>query len=220
MDITYLGHSCFKLRGRESSLVTDPYAASVGFSLPRVSADLVTVSHFHDDHNNVSGVSGTARREKPFVIKDPGEYEISGISIFGIPTFHDAKGGAERGRNTVFVIHVDAVSLVHLGDLGHTLSDNQIEEIGVCDVLLVPVGGRYTLDPGKAIEVVSQLQPSITIPMHYRTQKHKPKEFGGLATVEEFLHEGGFEQAQRLQKLTLAKGSLPEEMQVVVLEKS
>lgn len=217
MDITYLGHSCFKLRGKDSSLVTDPYAPSVGFPLPRVSADLVTVSHFHADHNHVSGVAGTTRRGEPFVIKAPGEYEISGISVFGIPTFHDGKNGAERGKNTVFTVHVDAVSLVHLGDLGHMLADSQIEAIGTCDVLLVPVGGLYTLDPKKAIEVVNQLQPSIVIPMHYRTEKHNPKVFGALASVDDFLHEGGFEQAQRLEKLTLTKGSLPEEMEVVVL---
>ncbi|OGY18297.1 MAG: hypothetical protein A2900_04610 [Candidatus Chisholmbacteria bacterium RIFCSPLOWO2_01_FULL_50_28] len=220
MDITYLGHSCFKLRGREASLVTDPYASSVGFAMPRVSADIVTVSHFHKDHCYTSGVSGTARRTEPFLIQAPGEYEISGISVFGVSCFHDGKSGTERGKNTVFTIHVDDVSIVHLGDLGHRLSDQEIEAMGSCDILLVPVGGVYSLDPKEAIEVVNQLQPAVVIPMHYRTPKHNPKVFGKLATLEDFLHEGGFEQAARTEKLTLAKGSLPSEMEVVVLEKS
>lgn len=218
MDITYLGHSSFKVRGKQASVVTDPFAASVGFSMPRVSADVVTVSHGHHDHSHVVSVSGTARREVPFVIDAPGEYEISGISVFGVPTFHDQKKGSERGRNTVFVIHVDEIAVVHLGDLGHLLDDHQVEEIGDADVLCIPIGGVYTLDPKEALEVLSQLQPAVVIPMHYKTNKHNPKVFGELATIDEFLEEGGFEQAKREKKLALTKGSLPGEMEVVVLE--
>jgi len=217
MDITYLGHSAFKLRGRQASVVTDPYESAVGFSMPRVAADIVTVSHAHGDHNNVAAVAGTARRQQPFLIQAPGEYEVSGISVFGIRTFHDNTQGSERGNNTVYLIHIDELFVAHVGDLGHILSDKQVEEVGEVDVLLVPVGGYYTLDPKQAIEVVHQLQPSIVIPMHYNTGKHQQKTFSKVLGVDAFLAEGGFDSAKRLSKLTLTKSTLPDEMEVVVL---
>lgn len=217
MDITYLGHSSFKLRGKTATVVTDPYDRTVGFGFPRIAADVVTISHEHADHNQAVAVGGTARRPTPFVIRAPGEYEVSGVSVFGVPTFHDSNAGEERGKNTVYVIHVDDLSLVHLGDLGHRLSDRHIEEIGGVDILLVPVGGVYTIGPKEAIEVIGQLQPSLVIPMHYRTPGHDRTQFGGLVTVEAFLTEGGFDQAKRLAKLSLTKTSLPEETEVVVL---
>ena len=218
MDITYLGHSAFKLRGRQASVVTDPYESSVGFSMTRVAADIVTVSHAHGDHNNVAAVSGTARRQQPFLIQAPGEYEVSGISVFRIRSFHDNKQGVERRNNTVYLIHIDELVVAHVGDLGHILSDKQVEEIGEVDVLLVPVGGHYTLDPKQALEVVNQLQPSIVIPMHYNTDKHQQKTFSKVLGVDAFLAEGGFDSAKRLSKLTLTKSTLPSEMEVVVLQ--
>lgn len=217
MDITYLGHASFKLRGKKGSVVCDPFDAAVGFPLPRVSSDIVTVSHDHHDHNNVSSVSGTARREAPFVIKAPGEYEVSGISIFATRTFHDNQKGAERGLNNVFVIHIDEIAIAHLGDLGHELSDSQVEEIGEVEVLLVPVGGVYTIGPKEAVKVINQLQPSVVAPMHYKTSRHNQSVFGKLEPVEAFLSESGYDQAQRVKKLTLTKASLPEELEVVVL---
>jgi L-ascorbate metabolism protein UlaG (beta-lactamase superfamily) len=218
MDITYLGHSSFKLRGKQASIVCDPFDSSVGLPVPRVSADIVTVSHDHHDHNNVAAVSGTARREQPFVINAPGEYEVSGISIFGTRTFHDDEKGAQRGLNYVYVIEVDEVSICHLGDLGHVLSDKQVESIGEVDVLLVPVGGVYTIGPKEAIEVINQLQPSIAVPMHYKTERHDKKMFADLTQIETFLSEGGYDQAQRLKKISLTKATLPEEFEVVVLK--
>lgn len=218
MNITYNGHASFKLRGKTAACVTDPFSSDIGFSMPRVSADIVTVSHDHRDHNDTGSVSGTARRDEPFVIKAPGEYEVLGVSVFGLPTFHDAKEGSERGKNTIFVIHVDGVSITHLGDLGHGLSNKQVEEIGEVDVLLVPVGGFYTIGPRKAVEVISQLQPSLVIPMHYRTKKHDDKTFGKLSKISDFLKEGGYDQAQTTDKLSVSKSSLPEEMEVVVLK--
>lgn len=218
MDITYLGHASFKLRGKEASAVTDPFDSSIGFSLPRISADVATVSHSHEDHNNVRAVSGTSKRAKPFVIDAPGEYEVSGVSVFGTSTFHDAKQGSERGQNTVFVIQVDGVLVAHLGDLGHVLSDKQVEKIGAVDVLLIPVGGVHTIGPKDAITVISQLQPSIVVPMHYKTRDHNDRVFGELEEVDTFLGEGGYDQAQKLNKLPVTKASLPEEMGVVVLK--
>ncbi len=218
MDITYLGHSCFKLKSTGATVVTDPYENSLGFNLPSVSADVVTVSHDHGDHNNIKAVSRTARRDRPFVIDEIGEYEILGVSVFGVASYHDDEEGAKRGKNRIFSILIDGVSVVHLGDLGHQLSDKQVEQINGVDVLLVPVGGVYTIDPAGAAKVVADLEPAMVVPMHYKTDKHNPEAFGGLAGVEEFLKEMGVGNVERTDKLSVSRVSLPEETKVVVLE--
>ena len=164
MDITYLGHSSFKIKGKQASIVTDPYDSEmVGMKFPKVDADIVTISHHHADHDRGDGVSQVKK-----IIDGPGEYEISGVSIIGLTSFHDNKKGADRGKNTIYVIEMDNLRLLHLGDLGHVLSENQIKEIGDVDILFVPVGGFYTLDPQVAVEVLKQIGPSIVIPMHYK----------------------------------------------------
>ena len=218
MDITYLGHSCFKLKSTGATVVTDPYENSLGFNLPSVSADVVTVSHDHGDHNNIKAVSRTARRDRPFVIDEIGEYEILGVSVFGVASYHDDEEGAKRGKNRIFSILIDGVSVVHLGDLGHQLSDKQVEQINGVDVLLVPVGGVYTIDPAGAAKVVADLEPAMVVPMHYKTDKHNPEAFGGLAGVEEFLKEMGVGNVETTDKLSVSRVSLPEETKVVVLE--
>ena len=218
MDITYLGHSCFKLKSTGATVVTDPYENSLGFNLPSVSADVVTVSHDHGDHNNIKAVSRTARRDRPFVIDEIGEYEILGVSVFGVASYHDDEEGAKRGKNRIFSILIDGVSVVHLGDLGHQLSDKQVEQINGVDVLLVPVGGVYTIDPAGAAKVVADLEPAMVVPMHYKTDKHNPEAFGGLAGVDEFLKEMGVGNVERTDKLSVSRVSLPEETKVVVLE--
>jgi L-ascorbate metabolism protein UlaG (beta-lactamase superfamily) len=218
MDITYLGHASFKIRGRKASVVTDPYNSSVGFSYPRVSADVVTVSHNHPDHNDYKSVSGTSRRDKPFIIQYPGEYEVSGISVFGIPSFHDANTGQDRGRNTMYLIQIDDVAVVHLGDLGHILTDKQVEAVGDVDVLLLPVGGIYTIGAKEAVEIVNQLQPAYVIPMHFRTKRHSKKTFGELSTVDDFINEAGYDQVEFTKKLSISKTQLPGEMEVIVLK--
>jgi L-ascorbate metabolism protein UlaG (beta-lactamase superfamily) len=217
MDITYLGHSAFKLRGKNATLVTDPYENSVGLSMPKVSADVVTVSHDHRDHNAIQKVTGTARREQPYVITKPGEYEVAEIGIFGWGSYHDDKQGAERGKNTIFVIMIDGVRIAHLGDLGHTLPDDLIDDIGDIDVLLVPVGGVYTLAAEQAVTVVQQLQPPYVVPMHYKTDKHDTKTFGELTGVETFLKAMGVENAEYDDKLTLTGAVVAEDTSVVVL---
>lgn len=138
-DIQYLGHSCFRLRGRDGIVLTDPYDRSVGRDLGRPTAHIVTVSHHHPDHDNVAAVRPV--RDRVVVIDGPGEYEVGGILITGVRTFHDKQKGAELGRNTVYVIHLDDIVFCHLGDLAHELSAQQLEEIGSVDVLFVPVGG-------------------------------------------------------------------------------
>lgn len=218
MDITYLGHSCFKLRGSRASVVTDPYGPMVGWAMSKVSADVVTVSHGHDDHNNVKVVSGTARRDKPFVIDAPGEYEVMGVGVFGVGTYHDEVKGEKRGKNIVYSVLLDEVSVVHLGDLGHELSQRQVEEINGVDVLLCPVGGHYTIGPSVAAKVISALEPAIVVPMHYKTTKHDKKAFEKVAGVDDFLKEMGVGEVEELDKLSVSKSSLPEELKVVLLQ--
>ncbi len=219
MDITYLGHSSFRLKGKTASVVVDPFDSGlVGFAYPKVSAELVVASHDHADHNAVDKVTGTSLRPEPFVIKFPGEYEVNGISVFGISVFHDKKEGAERGKNMISVIHIDDVVVAHLGDLGHTLSDKVVEEMGEVDVLLVPVGGHFTIGPLDAMEVIEQIEPAMVVPMHYKASGMK-EAFDVLAPVEAFLKEAGAENARRETKLQVTAQSLPEDREVVVLEK-
>lgn len=217
MDITYLGHSCFKIKTPNATVVTDPYNKSVGFEMPRVSADILTVSHSHDDHNNIKAVSGTSRRDNPFVIDAAGEYEVGGVSVFGINTYHDDVQGEKSGNNLVFSILIDDLTVVHMGDIGHTLKQSQLSEIGTADIVICPVGGHYTIDPKLVGDLVSQLEPSIFIPMHYKTDQHDQSTFEKLVTIEEFLKEFGSE-ADYQDKLTITRNNLPEEMEVVVLK--
>lgn len=212
-----MGHSCFRIKGKKAILLTDPYDSYIGFKMPKVSADIITVSHDHQDHNNIAVVTGTTKRKEPFVIRGPGEYEISGVFFFGVPSFHDAENGAERGQNTIYVINMDGMRLVHLGDLGNILSDEQLEEVNGADILFIPVGGTYTINPKVAVEVIGQIQPKIIIPMHYKTAELDPK-FGIKISVDDFLKQIGVE-AKSIRKLTISRDKLPEEREVMVLKK-
>ena len=209
MDINWSGHSCFRIKGRNASLITDPYPPDLGYSLGKPSADIVTVSHPHPGHSYTQGVSGDPR-----LVRGPGEYEISGVLIIGVATFHDNDKGTKRGKNTVYLMHVDGVSVCHLGDLGHVLTANQVEQIEETDVLLLPVGGASTINAAVAAEVVRQLEPKIVVPMHYRTDALNR----GLATVDGFLKEMGLKESTSQPKLTLTKATLPLSTQVVLLD--
>ncbi len=166
IKIEWLGHACFLiLSAAGTRIVTDPFNEEVGYPLPHVEADIVTVSHQHFDHNAVSVVRG-----RPRVVEGPGEYRMEEVSVRGVATFHDKEQGQKRGTNTVFVITVDGLTVCHLGDLGHLLSPEQSSLIGPVDVLLIPVGGTYTIDAREAIETVSALRPRVVIPMHYKTE--------------------------------------------------
>lgn len=213
MEIHFLGHACFQIRGKRATLITDPYHPSIGLKLPKISADIITVSHEHDDHNYIEAVNGTARRPKPFVIKGPGEYEVADVSIFGISSFHDASKGSKRGKNTIYVIEMDGLKLVHLGDLGHFLNEKQLEEINGVDILFIPVGGVYTLDARQAAEQVKKVQPRIAIPMHFKLAKLTLD----LASVDDFLKELDEEKIQSLDRLVISCDRLPEERETVVL---
>ncbi len=215
MDITSLGHSSFKLRGKSASLVTDPFGTSnVGVPFPKhTAADIVTISHEHDDHNAASAVEGS-----PFVISGPGEYEIKGVGIVGIGVYHDDVKGADRGKNTMYRIEIDGISLVHLGDLGHELSSSEVDSLDGVDVLFVPVGGVYTVGSAQAAKVVHEIEPTFVIPMHYHRPGMDEKIFADLSGVEAFLKEMGKVGVEPVTKLAISKDKLPEEMQVVVLQ--
>jgi len=181
MKVKWLGHSCFLVTSKGGvRIVTDPYAVGGGidYSPIKETADVVVVTHGHDDHNNVSAVQG-----KPEVVRGDGTKTAKGIQFKGIATYHDASQGTQRGPNTVFCFTVDDISLCHLGDLGHVLSPGQVNEIGAVDILFIPVGGFYTIDAVVASQVREQLKPRIAIPMHFKT----PKCAYPLAGVEDFL---------------------------------
>jgi L-ascorbate metabolism protein UlaG (beta-lactamase superfamily) len=208
MEISWLGHSCFRLKGKQATVITDPYSPNLGYSLGKPSADIVTVSHQHPGHNFTEGVSGN-----PKIVAGPGEYEISNVLIIGIATFHDKERGSQKGKNTVYLIEMDEISVCHLGALGHVLTDGQVEELGNVDVLLVPVGGESTINASMAAGVVRQLEPKVVVPKHYWTPQDQ-----GLEPVDGFLREMGTSGATPQAKLSLTKSSLPQSTQVFLLE--
>lgn len=215
MDITYLGHSSFRIKGKTATVVTDPFSpAMVGFKFPKTEADIVTVSHQHEDHQNTPAVEGN-----PFLISLPGEYEVKGVSVFGFPSFHDNHSGSERGGNIIYLIEADGLRLCHLGDLGDGIPQKVLAEIIGVDVLFVPVGGVATIGPEEAVEVINQIEPLIVIPMHFKAPDINEQVFGKFAPVEKFLAQMGAEGVEKLDKLSISKDKLPQETKVVVLER-
>ncbi len=215
MDITYLGHSSFKIKTKTASVVTDPFLPTMlGFKFPKTEADMVTVSHQHQDHNAVSMIDGS-----PFVIAHPGEYEVKGVSVFGYPSFHDIKSGAERGENIVYVIEADGLRVCHLGDLGSSISSHLLEELSAVDVLMIPVGGKVTIGPKEAVDLISQIEPGIVLPMHFKAEGINETHFKDLETLNVFLKQLGVEKPEKLDKLSLTKDKLLEEMKVILLER-
>jgi L-ascorbate metabolism protein UlaG (beta-lactamase superfamily) len=216
MDITYLGHASFKIKTKTATVITDPFDPKmVGLKYSGVEGEIVTVSHQHGDHNAVDRVSGVKK-----VVEGPGEYEISGVTIMGYKTFHDNKQGSERGENTVYVIEAEGLRLVHLGDLGHLLSDELVEEIGDVDVLMIPVGGFFTIGPKEATEIISKIGPYFVIPMHYGVAGLSPMLTEKLLPVSDFLKESGLS-TENMPKFSLKKEDILEDQntKVIVLEK-
>lgn len=212
MEITWLGHSCFQLRGKHATLVTDPFTPQPGevSRLSKLNASIVTVSHQHPGHNYVQGVGGNPR-----VVRGPGEYEISDILITGVAAYHDEKQGKELGRNTMYVIHMDDLVVCHLGDLGHVLQEEQLEEVADADVLLVPIGGQHTITATQAAEVISQVEPRIVIPMHYRPASEGEQETN--TALDKFCREMDVKTVNPQPKVNITRNSLPTETQVVLL---
>jgi len=214
MIITWQGHSCFKIQDKVSSdgvtVVCDPFDKSLGLKVPNFEADIVTISHDHFDHNHVAFLRGD-----PYVIDQAGEYDVKGILVEGVASYHDKKKGEERGTNIIYRLVIDDISIIHLGDLGHVLEDKHLEKLTGTDVLLIPVGGKYTLDYKEAVNVVSQIEPRIVIPMHYRMKEGGVKE---IDEVDKFVKELGISPSYE-DKLKVSKKDLPsEDMELVILK--
>lgn len=216
MEIRYIGHSCFELKNKNLSIITDPYHDEVGFKLPKLKANIITISHDHFDHNNVESVDSAYGDKAPFVVKNAGGYEVEGVLVEGIQTFHDDKSGALRGLNTVYDIKIDGMTICHLGDLGSDLTEEQVEELDGVDILFVPVGGKYTLDAEEAAKVVGKIEPRIVIPMHYMVDGLKIDVEG----VDKFIKDMGLT-PEKLDSLKIEKKDLPVEgMRLVVLNRA
>jgi len=214
--IYWAGQSCFQIslsnsKDNSAEVVIDPYS-DIGLKLPRLSADIVMVTHDHPDHNNIGAVAGS-----PFVIQGPGEYEIKEVFIRGIPSFHDDKEGKERGSNTIYIFESENMKFCHLGDLGQSqLSDEQMEKIDSVDVLMIPIGGVYTISANAAQKIISQIEPKIVIPMHYKIPGLKVE----LDELSKFLKIMGKNAIEPVDKLTLKFSLLPKEgaMEIIVMK--
>ena len=216
MHIIWQGQSCFQIlaargKGEQVSVVIDPFSEDLGIKEPKLAADILLITHEHKDHNNKKSVSGN-----PFLVASPGEYEVKETFIQGISSFHDQKEGKERGINTIYTVEAEGMRLCHLGDLGQKeLTPEQLERIGDIDVLMIPVGGNYTIGSEEATKIISQIEPRIVIPMHYDLPKLKVK----LEGVEKFLKAMGVKSLEPLPKFSVKKKDLPEEETKVVLLK-
>lgn len=216
MKISWAGQACFSIsvsnsRDHSAEMVIDPFDESIGLKMPNVSADIVLVSHQHKDHNNAQAVKGT-----PFLIEGPGEYEVKEVFIRGISSFHDDEQGKERGQNTIYVIEAEGMRICHLGDLGQKqLTDEQLEKIDSVDVLMIPVGGKYTIAAPEAQKIISQIEPKMVIPMHYALPKLKVE----LDDLSKFLKIMGSKEVAPVDKLTLKASALPKDgaMEIVVM---
>ncbi|MDK2896141.1 MAG: hypothetical protein PWP04_261 [Candidatus Atribacteria bacterium] len=209
MKLKWFGHSCFWVQSVSGkSLVFDPFDQSVGYPLPQVSAEAVVVSHDHYDHNNAKLVQG-----QPRIIKEVGEFELDGIKIKTFPTFHDEEQGKKRGSNLVSRVEIDSLSLIHSGDLGMIPPREVVSSWQPVDVLLVPVGGVFTIDADGAFNLVNQLQPRLVIPMHYQTHYLQFE----LHPVEPFLEK--FERVKTLStsQVEIDRSQLPDKTEVWVL---
>lgn len=211
MKVKWLGHASFLITSQNGTrVITDPYAVGMGISYGEIreTADIVTVSHEHGDHNNVAAVSGS-----PEVVRDAGVQDAKGIEFTGVASFHDDAQGSERGPNTIFCFAVDGVKLCHLGDLGHPLTAEQAAEVGEVDVLLAPVGGFFTIDAGVATQIVDLLKPRVVIPMHFSTDKCAYP----ISGVEDFLKGKSNVRKVDGSEVELTKDELPPATEVVVL---
>jgi L-ascorbate metabolism protein UlaG (beta-lactamase superfamily) len=217
VDLSWLGHACFRLRGRDVTIVTDPYASD-GWGYPPLStaANVVTVSNDHPHHANVSGIEDPAH-----VLRGPGEYEIGGVLIWGVRTTRPPDAAA-RGivtKNTAFIIQMEELTICHLGDLAHApLSSDELTHIKDADVLLLPVGGNCTINAQQAAGVVSQVEPKLIVPMHYATPETSG--FVQLDGVERFCKELGATEAAPRTRVSITPGSLPSEPTVILMELS
>ena len=211
MKVKWLGHASFMITSEDGTrVITDPYAAYSGLSYGEIkeSADIVTVSHEHGDHNNATAIQGN-----PEVVKETTPVEIKGIKIHGVATYHDDANGGQRGSNTIFCFEMDGMKVCHLGDLGHLLGD-KAAEVGKADVVLTPVGGFFTIDATTATEVCGQLEPKVIIPMHFKNDKCAFP----IATVDDFLQGKSGVSHANASEVELKQNELPTATQIIVLQ--
>ena len=212
MKIRWLGHASFLITsGVGTRIITDPYTPgnNLNYGEIKESADIVVTSHDHFDHSNVTAVKGN-----PEVVKEPGLVEAKGIKFCGIPAYHDVTAGSERGHNILFCFEVDGIRICHLGDLGHQLSDKEVAELGKVDILLIPVGGFYTIDALAATEVSGKIAPKVIVPMHYKNDKC---DFP-IAGVDDFLEGKTGVTRKNTSEVEFKPGELPATTQIIVLK--
>jgi len=216
MQIIWHGHSCFQIltprnKGEVTSILIDPFSEEIGLRPPKLEADIVLMSHDHRGHNNVKTVSGS-----PFLISGPGEYEIKSVFIQGISSSHDQSLGKERGENTIYALEAEDLKLCHLGDLGQKeLTEEQLDRIGEVDILMIPIGGVDSISAKEAMKIMSQIEPKITIPMHYQIPKLKIK----LDGLDKFLKSLGIKSIMPENKLSIKKKDIStEEAKIVILK--
>lgn len=214
MKIEWKGHSSFLLTTSNGvEILTDPFNEEVGYPLPKVKADYVTISHQHYDHNYTQLLDQSLK--KPIIIQDQEahSYPQSGLRIEGIASFHDSEKGTKRGSNTIYKISVEGLSIAHLGDLGHILTGKQLSQLGSIDILCIPVGGFYTINAEEAYKIIELLKPSVVLPMHY---KYAPYVQLPIATLDEFIRF--YPKIEPLDVLTLEKVNLvPQKVEVIQL---
>ncbi|OGP72583.1 MAG: hypothetical protein A2V86_04050 [Deltaproteobacteria bacterium RBG_16_49_23] len=215
MKIKWYGHAAFLITSDQGlKIILDPYepgafGGQLSYGKIKDQADVALTSHDHADHNDTKSLPGT-----PQVVKGSGPKTVKGISIKGISTYHDPSRGSERGANTIFNLQVDGIQVCHLGDLGHILSEKELSEIGPVDILLIPVGGFFTIDAKEATRVSEQIKPKVLIPMHFKTEKCGFP----IAPVEDFLKEKPVPKRPGTSEATFDKASLPKKMEIIVLE--
>ncbi|MFH1509642.1 MAG: MBL fold metallo-hydrolase [Candidatus Nealsonbacteria bacterium] len=215
MNINWYGQSCFLItsvrgKGEVTNIIIDPFDESIGLRVPKMEANVLLTTHDHKDHNNAKAVSGN-----PFLINGPGEYEVKEVFIQGIQSYHDENSGKDRGVNTIYTLETEDIKICHLGDLGQKeLTSEQLEQIGDVDILMIPVGGNFTISAKEAGKIMSQIGPSIVIPMHYSIPKLKIK----LDSLDLFLKAVGVKSPETLAKLSIKKKDIvSEESKVIVL---
>jgi len=239
MQIIWHGQSCFQILANQNkngqiSIIIDPFSEEIGLRIPKFEGDIILMTHNHYDHNNVKAVSAPTSASEPFLISGPGEYEVKGVFIRGIHSlsaanprlagdetksqrpWHDEKQGKERGENTIYAIETEDLKLCHLGDLGQKeLTEEQLEKIGEVDILMIPVGGVYTISAKEAPKIMSQIEPKITIPMHYAIPRLKIK----LESSDKFLKTFGIKNLEPMKKLSIKKKDISlEEAKIVILK--
>ncbi len=207
MKISWLGHASFLIESGGKKLITDPFNEKLGYPPYDEEVDIATVSHEHWDHSATDILKGN-----PVVVKGTGEFNVGGFQIIGFSTFHDKSSGKKRGINTVYKICIEGINLLHMGDLGHLLSPEQYLGLGKVDLLLLPVGGVYTVDADEAYQIVKAINPAVVIPMHFNT----PHLCFKLDPVEQFTSK--FDQVIKQPFLEITADKLPEQVEIIVLD--